>query len=84
MRYLFRPIGARAPSAVRHDMFVDSRKENFSSSARSAMCVMEKKHVASTGLMRLEVALRYKHTAPNALKIAKRRNRWSQDKISAS
>ncbi len=48
------------------------------------MCVMEKKHVASTGLMRLEVALRYKHTAPNALKIAKRRNRWSQDKISAS
>jgi len=45
---------------------------------------MEKKHVAPTGLMRLEVALRYKHTAPNALKIAKRRNRWSQDKISAS
>jgi len=27
------------------------------------MCVMEKKHVASTGLMRLEVALRYKHSA---------------------
>jgi hypothetical protein len=48
------------------------------------MCVMEKQHVAPTGLMRLEVALGYKHTTPKALKIAKRRNRWSHGKISAS